>query len=289
MLKMVITAAGKGQRLLPMTKEIPKEMLPLMCRMRNQSLVMPLLQLIFEQLYDLNFRNFCFVVGRTKRAIEDHFSSDYNYIRDSSSENNRTLLNFYNKIDDSEIIWINQNLQRGFGDAVKLSKNYIGNNNFLVHAGDVTIINYSIHPILRMIKVEREFPDTSAVLLLKKVNNPKRYGVPVISPITKTVYEVLEVEEKPVRPKSHYGIMPIYFFKPEIFECLNEINEGKNNEIQLTDAIQRLIDKNKKVRAIVMKTSEKEIDVGTFDSYLHSQKVISKLMLHLKNCKKPNR
>ena len=283
MIKAVITAAGKGERLLPMTKEIPKEMMPLMCKLKNQSLVMPLLQLIFEQLYDSYIKNFCMIVGRTKRSIEDHFSSDYDFLRDSNSKNNHALRNFYKKIDNSEIVWINQNIQKGFGHAVKLARNYIGNDNFMVHAGDVTILNYKIHPIIQMLKIEKEFPDTSAILLLKKVEDPRRYGVAVVSSITKSVYDVLEVEEKPMKPKSNYALMPIYFFKPEIFDCLDEIGIGKNNELQLTDAIQKLIEKNKKVRAIMLAANEKEIDVGTFDSYLYSQKIISKMTLHMKD------
>ena len=80
MIKAVITAAGKGVRLLPATKELPKEMMPIFSRSKNgERIVTPLLQFIFEQLYYVNIRDFCFVIGREKRSIEDHFSYNETY------------------------------------------------------------------------------------------------------------------------------------------------------------------------------------------------------------------
>ena len=81
-MKCVLTAAGLGTRLLPLTKELPKEMLPIYAKSIKGSLIMkPILQVIFESLYGYNIRNFCFVTGRTKRAIRDHFKPDFELIR----------------------------------------------------------------------------------------------------------------------------------------------------------------------------------------------------------------
>ena len=78
--KAVIPAAGLGTRLLPVTKEQPKEMLSIFANTPNGSCCLkPVLQLVYEQLYDVGFREFCFVIGRGKRAIEDHFTSDRVY------------------------------------------------------------------------------------------------------------------------------------------------------------------------------------------------------------------
>jgi UTP--glucose-1-phosphate uridylyltransferase len=74
--KAVVTAAGLGTRLLPATKEIPKEMFPLYMRSRDRVVLKPILQGIFEVLYEYGVRDFCFVVGRGKRSIEDHFTPD---------------------------------------------------------------------------------------------------------------------------------------------------------------------------------------------------------------------
>ncbi|MEM4335043.1 MAG: sugar phosphate nucleotidyltransferase, partial [Candidatus Caldarchaeum sp.] len=79
--KVVITAAGLGTRLLPTTKELPKEMLPIYIEGSNgQPVLKPLLQALYEQLYLYGFREFCFVVGRGKRAIEDHFTPDWDFV-----------------------------------------------------------------------------------------------------------------------------------------------------------------------------------------------------------------
>ena len=82
MIKSVITAAGKGTRLLPITKELPKEMMPIFSRGYSKDrIVIPLLQFIFEQLYSMNLRDYCFIVGREKRTIEDHFTPHETYLQ----------------------------------------------------------------------------------------------------------------------------------------------------------------------------------------------------------------
>ena len=78
MIKAVLTAAGLGTRMLPMTKETPKEMLPIFLKTKNNYVILPMLQLIYEQLYDSKIRDYCFVVGRDMRSIENHFTSNVN-------------------------------------------------------------------------------------------------------------------------------------------------------------------------------------------------------------------
>lgn len=268
MIKSVITAAGKGTRLLPITKELPKEMMPIFSRMYSKDrIVIPLLQYIFEQLYSIGLRDYCFVVGREKRSIEDHFTPHEIYLRELSNKHKSLIAGFYKKLENSHLIWVNQNRPRGFGDAVLRSERYIGKNDFIVHAGDVVIVSKTKHPIIRLIETARFDPSVSAVLLCKKIKNPQRYGVPKIKPLSKDLYEVEEVEEKPTRPKSNLGLLPMYFFKPVIFDCLREINPGKGNEYQLTDAIQKLIEHNHRVVAIPLNNNETELDVGTVESY----------------------
>ncbi len=268
MIKSVITAAGKGTRLLPITKELPKEMMPIFSRVSNKDrIVIPVLQFIFEQLYSLGLRDYCLVVGREKRSIEDHFTPHETYLNELSNKYKSLIAGFYKKLENSHLIWVNQNKPKGFGDAVLRAERYIGKDNFIVHAGDVVVISKVKHPILRLIQTAKLDPSVSAVLLCKKVKDTKRYGVPKVKQLSKDLYEVKEVEEKPTRPKSNLGLLPLYFFKPIIFDCIKEIKPGKGNEYQLTDAIQRLIEKNHKVLAIQLKKDETELDVGTVESY----------------------
>ena len=274
MTKIVITAAGKGTRLLPFTKEIPKEMMPIFSNVfTKEKVVLPLLQYVYEQYYSMNFRDYCFIVGREKRTIEDHFTPDETYLRDLTGNNKKIIKIFYDKLEKSHLVWINQNKPLGFGDAVRQAEKYVGNNDFILHAGDVTILSKSNHPVLRLIKTAKKNPDVKAILLCKKVTDFKRYGVPNIEKISNKLFNVLEVEEKPNKPKSEFGILPIYYFKSNIFSSLKKIKPGKNKEYQLTDAIQKLIQDKQKVLAITLDKNEEEVDVGTVSSYRVAQNI----------------
>tara|TARA_B100000378_G_C18031946_1_gene407783 strand:- start:766 stop:1605 length:840 start_codon:yes stop_codon:yes gene_type:complete len=272
--KVVITAAGKGTRLLPFTKEMPKEMMPIFSNtFANKKVVLPLLQYIYEQLYSMNFRDYCFVVGREKRSIEDHFTPHEAYLKELSGDYKKNMKKFYEKLEKSHLVWINQNRPLGFGDAVKRAERYVGEGDFVVHAGDVTILSNTKHPILRLIETSKKNPDVKAILLCKEIKDFQRYGVPTVSKISSNLFSVNEVVEKPQKPKSNLGILPLYYFKSDIFSSLKKIKPGKGKEFQLTDAIQNLIDEKEKVLAISLNKNEEEVDVGTVESYRNAQDV----------------
>ena len=274
MTKIVITAAGKGTRLLPFTKEMPKEMMPIYSKAFTKNrVVLPLLQHIYEQLYSMNFRDYCFVVGREKRSIEDHFTPHDAYLKELNGEYKKLITKFYQKLEKSHLVWINQNKPLGFGDAVKRAERYVGNEDFIVHAGDVTILSKSKHPILRLMDMAKKFPDAKAILLCKKIKDSKRYGVPTVNKISNNLFSVKEVIEKPDKPKSNFGILPLYYFKSDIFSSLKKIKAGKGKEFQLTDGIQNLIKEKQKVLAITLNENEDEIDVGTVESYKNAQEI----------------
>ena len=273
MTKIVITAAGKGTRLLPFTKEMPKEMMPIFSNIGKKKMVLPLLQYVYEQLYSMNFRDYCFVVGREKRSIEDHFAPHETYLRDLEGDYKKIMKQFYEKLEKSHLVWINQNKPLGFGDAVKRSERYVGKEDFIVHAGDVTILSKNKHPILRLMEVAEKNPDVKAILLCKKVKDLKRYGVPTIEKLSSNLFSVKEVIEKPDKPKSEFGILPLYYFKSEIYSSLKKIKLGKGKEFQLTDAIQNLIQGKHKVLAIPLNKNEYEVDVGTVESYKEAQDI----------------
>ena len=274
MTKVVITAAGKGTRLLPFTKEMPKEMMPIFSKVSpEKKVVLPLLQYIFEQFYSLNFRDYCFIVGREKRSIEDHFTPHETYLRNLSEDYKKIMSRFYQKLEKSHLIWINQNKPLGFGDAVKRAEKFVGKEDFIVHAGDVTILSNSKHPILRLIETGKKNPEAKAILLCKKVKDSKRYGVPTIEKLSNNVFNVKEVIEKPEKPKSEFGILPLYYFREDIFSSLKKIKPGKGKEFQLTDAIQNLIKEKQKVLSITLNKDENEIDVGTVESYREAQTI----------------
>ena len=274
MTKIVITAAGKGTRLLPFTKEMPKEMMPIFSQaFTKNKVVLPLLQYIYEQLYSMNFRDYCFVVGRKKRSIEDHFTPHETYLKELTGDYKKIIRDFYQKLDNSHLVWINQNKPLGFGDAVKRAERYVGKEDFILLGGDVVILSKSKHPIQRLIETAKKNPDAKAILLCKKIKEPKRYGVPTVNKLSNNLFLVKKVVEKPDKPKSNFGILALYYFRPEIFSSLKKIKTGKGKEYQLTDGIQKLIDEKQKVLAITLNKNEEEVDVGTVESYKKSQEI----------------
>jgi UTP--glucose-1-phosphate uridylyltransferase len=272
--KVVITAAGLGTRLLPATKEMPKEMLPIYVTGRDGAPVLkPLLQALYEQLYRFGFREFCFVVGRGKRAIEDHFTPDWEFVekleklgKSSSAVN---LTEFYKMLDDSVIVWVSQHSPRGFGDAVLMACNFVGGDDFLLAAGDTYIISENNSFLSRLLSIKPSHSH-GAALLTQHVEDPRQYGVVVGEPISNDVYRVLRVVEKPANPPSNLAIMPFYVFTPEIMKCLRMTPPGVGGELQLTDAIQRLIEENAAVKAVVLGDNEVRLDIGTHETYFHA-------------------
>ena len=274
MTKVVITAAGKGTRLLPFTKEMPKEMMPIFSSVfTKKKVVLPLLQYIYEQLYSMGFRDYCFVVGREKRSIEDHFTPHETYLRELAGDYKKIITKFYQKLENSHVVWVNQNRPLGFGDAVRRAERYVGNEDFIVHAGDVTILSKSKHPISRLIETAKRNPDAKAILLCKKIKDFKRYGVPTVERLSNNLFSVRGVVEKPDKPKSDFGILPLYYFKADIFSSIKKIKPGKGKEYQLTDAIQNMIQEKQKVLAITLNKNEDEVDVGTVESYRNAQEI----------------
>src|SRR5690554_484512 len=121
--KVVIPAAGLGTRLYPATKVQPKEMLPIFATASNGNMsVKPLVQLVFQELHKAGLKEFCFIVGRGKRNIEDHFTPDIDCIKNLTDKGKNGLANdlddFYEKLRTSTIVWINQPEPKGFGNAV---------------------------------------------------------------------------------------------------------------------------------------------------------------------------
>lgn len=272
--KVVITAAGIGTRLLTMTKEQPKEMMPLFANNNNGGLaVKPLLQIIFEQLYGDGFREFCFIIGRGKRSIEDHFTIDPNFIKQLNKKEKNTLAShlehFYNKLQTSFIVWINQPEPKGFGHAVLMAEPYVKSETFLVHAGDTYIFSpHNDNPIQRLMNTHNK-NKADATLLLKEIKNPQQYGVAEIQESDKTL-KITRVTEKPEKPKTNLAIMPIYIFNNTITNALKTTKPGLGREIQLTDAVQQLVNNGLKVYAVKLRKDETRLDVGSPETYWHA-------------------
>ncbi|MGB9623058.1 MAG: UTP--glucose-1-phosphate uridylyltransferase [Candidatus Bathyarchaeia archaeon] len=269
--KVVIPAAGLGSRLLPATKEQPKEMLPVFSRLANGDAgVKPLLQMIFEQLYNSGFREFCFIVGRGKRAIEDHFTPDQKFLNllkgAGKIDLTTDLESFYMKLANSSIIWINQPEPKGFGDAVLLAQPFVRDERCLVHAGDTFIISENDGHLRSLMDANERF-NADAIFLVQEVENPRQYGVIEVKEVEKGIYRVEKAVEKPEKPPTNLAIMPVYIFRPTIFNALQETLPGKGGEIQLTDAIQKMIEWGLNVYALRLGLGDIRLDIGSPETY----------------------
>ncbi|MFH1821221.1 MAG: sugar phosphate nucleotidyltransferase [Methanobacteriota archaeon] len=276
-MKVVIPAAGMGTRLLPTTKEQPKEMLPLFAKAHGgQPCLKPLLQLVFEQLYGAGFREFYFIIGREKRAIEDHFTPEEDYVemleRKKKNEPADELREFYKKIENSKIVWINQPEPRGFGDAVLRASHFVGDEPVFVHAGDTFVISERDRHLRDLIKIHKEL-NAEMTCLLREVKDPRQFGVAEVEKIKGSVCRLKKVVEKPEKPKTNLAIMPIYIFNPVIFKTLKEISPGKGNEIQLTDGMQRIIDMGLGSYALKMGPRDIWLDIGTIETYWNALEI----------------
>jgi len=243
----VITAAGLGTRMLPISKEIPKEMLPI----PNNGELKPIIQVIFEQLYDQGVREFIIVVSKSKRVIEDYFTPDYYFLEYLESEGKtkqaNSLKNFYKKIEESNIVFLTQYEPKGFGDAVLRTEPYV-RDEFLVVAADTIVYDLNIK-----LMVTNSF-------LVTEVEDPRPYGVVIADKDGK----VINVEEKPKVPKSNLIIVPYYYFDRRIFQALKEVKFEK--ELQLTDGIKNLIRKGVNFKAIKVNNV---YDLGNFEGYVN--------------------
>ncbi len=239
----------------------------------NSLQLKPLVQAIFEQLHTLGIRRFYIVVGRGKRAIEDHFSPDPGFLEYLKRKGRlpRSLSGFYEKIKSSNIVFLNQLEPLGFGDAVLLGRPFI-KGTFIVQAGDTFILSDGDKYLDRLAAVHRKYR-ASATVLFQDVPDPRRYGVVEGRRLEDGVLRINSAIEKPEKPKSRHAIMPIYIFTDEIFKALSRLEPGRDGELQLTDAIQRLITTGKLVIGVKLKRNELRLDLGSPETMVDALKL----------------
>ena len=275
-IKAVIPVAGLGTRLLTATKVQPKEMLPVFANESGELCIKPLVQLVFEQLFDFGIREFCFVVGRGKRAIEDHFTPDTDYVRRLSPGKGdggatapkaamaSALERFYERIERASIMWVNQPVPLGFGHAVLQARVFAGDEPFLVHAGDAYVYCTDFGHLRRLLA---SFGDeTECSLALRRVQDPREYGV-ATGRGSNGLVTIDEIIEKPKVPKSNVAVTPVYLFRPSIFEAIEHAGTGVGGEMQLTDGIQTLLRRGKRVLGVELRPDESWIDIGAPATY----------------------
>ena len=236
--KAVIPAAGFGTRLLPATKSQPKEMIPIVDK--------PVIQYVIEEAVASGITDILMVIGKGKRAIEEHF--DHNFELEYRLEQNgkHAILEEIRKISNmANIHFVWQKQLNGLGDAVRYGKSFIGNEPFAVLLGDTILESFNGVPITKQLINAYEKKQASVVALEEVPQRLTfRYGVMGGEKSGENgLYKVDKWVEKP-KPEeapSNLVIAGRYVFTPEIFDLLAIVPTGVNNEIQLTDAMRLLL------------------------------------------------
>ena len=236
--KAIIPAAGLGTRFLPATKAMPKEMLPILDK--------PTIQYIVEEAARAGIEDIIIVTGRHNRAIEDHFDSQKELEMVLKEKGKSELLEKVQYSTElANIFYVRQKEQKGLGHAISSARQFIGNEPFAVLLGD-DIVESEVPAVKQLIDVYEE--TGHSVIGVQEVPEADTHRYGIIDPLTKNgrQYEVKKFVEKPAQgtAPSNLAIMGRYVLTPEIFDYLKTQKEGAGNEIQLTDAIERMNNDN---------------------------------------------
>lgn len=282
--KAVIPAAGLGTRFLPVTKNSPKEMLPLVDK--------PAIQYVVEEAVASGIDDIVIVTGRGKRAIEDHFDKAFELECLLKDKRNLKALEEIERISQlADIHYIRQKEALGLGHAVWCARKHIGDEAFAVLLGDDIV--FSDVPCIKQL-VDQYEKQRAPIVAVEHVP-PERietYGVVQISSEAtgdEHLYTVTDLVEKPKRTEapSDLGILGRYILTPDIFECIARTAPGKGNEIQLTDALRVLAQKRE---IYAFEFFGKRYDLGskiewlktTFDVALSREEFREELISHIK-------
>ena len=254
--KAVIPAAGLGTRVLPATKAQPKEMLVIVDK--------PSLQYIVEELVESGITDIVIVTGRNKNSIEDHF--DFSYELENTLERDGKF-ELLKKIDDissmANIYYVRQNHPLGLGHAILKAKSFIGDDPFVIALGDVIVYNPTAPVAKQLIDVYEKYG--SSVIGVQEVENKdvSKYGI--VKPaaiLDENTVEMVDFIEKPTLEEapSNLACLGRYLLSGEIFKYLETTEPGKGGEIQLTDAILKMLNDDQKV--VAYNFQGKRYDIG---------------------------
>jgi UTP--glucose-1-phosphate uridylyltransferase len=257
--KAVIPAAGLGTRFLPVTKAQPKEMLPIIDT--------PTIQYVVQEAVDSGIEDILIISGKGKRAIEDHFDRNWE-LESILNEKKETIL--YNEMrhigDMADIHFIRQKETNGLGDAIRYARHHVGNEPFAVLLGD-TIVDTVIPATRQLIDIYEQY--RQSVVSVEEVHPEKvsHYGIIGGKKVSDRLWQITQMIEKPEIGSSptNLAFAGRYILTPGIFDAIDSTIPGKNNEIQLTDAMTLLMQRESLYAYI---TQGKRFDVGNKMDYL---------------------
>jgi len=263
--KAVFPVAGLGTRFLPATKASPKEMLPVVDK--------PLIQYAVEEAYAAGIRHMIFVTGRSKRAIEDHFDTAYELESELEAANKQALLAVVRSVqpDDMDCAYVRQPRSLGLGHAVLCAEALVGDEPFAVLlADDLMVGPPGGTPVLaQMAQAFRQ--QGRSLLAVQEVpqEQVRRYGIVAGEPAGGPLLRVQRIVEKPApeQAPSRMGVAGRYILTPAIFEQIRNQPKGAGGEIQLTDAIARLMEHE---AVYAFQYAGKRYDCGSKEGFLEA-------------------
>ena len=235
--KAIIPAAGLGTRFLPATKAQPKEMLPIVDK--------PTIQYIIEEAVASGIEEILIITGRSKKCIEDHFDKSVELELELEKSGKEEMLKMVREISDMvDIHFIRQKEPRGLGHAISCAKTFVGNEPFAVLLGDDIVYNEGRPCLKQLIDCYDEYKTSVLGVQTVEAKDVNKYGIVNGIHIEDRVYKVKGLVEKPPveEAPSNVAILGRYIITPQIFKILEETKPGKGGEIQLTDALLKLID-----------------------------------------------
>lgn len=281
--KAVIPAAGFGTRMLPASKSVPKEMLPIYDK--------PTLHHIVKEVVDSGITDILIIISKDKGSIEDYFDVNFELEYELNKKSSEISREIHELSKMANIYTIRQKKKNGLGDAIKYAESFVGGEPFAILLGDDIIYNTSdeLPCIKQMADIYEK--EEAPVLGVQEVSweDVDKYGIVNGVKTSDRITEVESLVEKPSREEAttNLAILGRYIVTPDIFPILHETKPGKNNEIQLTDALNKLAEKRK---MIAYDFIGKRYDVGnklgfvkaTVDFALNDEKIKDELLEFLR-------
>ena len=259
--KAVISAAGLGTRMLPATKTVPKEMLPMVDK--------PVIQYIIEEAVATGIEDILIVTNRAKSAMDDYF--DYyteletRLLQDGKE---RELVEVRRAADLANIFYVRQKETKGLGHAIYRAKRFVGDEPFAVLLGD-DIMRAEKPVTLQLIEGAEKYGASAVGVQNVSTEAISRYSSVKISPLEDRIFDVSDMNEKPTPQAmfSNYAILGRYVLTPQIFDILENLKPGYGGEIQLTDGLRELC---RMSRMVAVNFEGRRYDTGNLCGFLEA-------------------
>lgn len=240
--KVVMPVGGFGTRFLPITKSVPKEMLPLVDK--------PLIQYAVEEAIASGISDVILVTGRNKTAIENHFDKAYELETELLNKGKVELLESVKRaVPQANYIYTRQNEALGLGHAINCASSVVNEPFAVILVDDIIMCDPPL--LAQMVQIFEELSSDFGLnisLIATEEVDPKdvsNYGIVEIHPVNQSISRVISIEEKPSNAKSNLAVIGRYILSPTIFDKLSNLKIGVGGEIQLSDAISELLREEK--------------------------------------------